>query len=620
MTAVLTRAPVTTSPPRRPGVERLAFGILLVATAALYLANLSVSGWANSFYSAAVQAGSQNWTAWIFGSSDAANAITVDKTPAALWVMGLSARLFGFSSWSVLVPQALMGVASVALLYAAVRRAGGPGAALLAGAAFASTPVAALMFRFNNPDALLVLLLVAAAYCVQRACAPDAGRWWLVAVGALAGFAFLAKMLQAFLVLPAFAAAYLICAAAPLRTRLLRLGAGIAALVVSGGWYLLLVELWPAEHRPFIGGSQNNSIVELALGYNGVGRLTGAETGGLGNLNFDVGWGRLLGNGMGADIGWLLPAALICAGAGFVLTRRAPRTDPTRAALIIWAGWLVVTAAVFSYANGIVHSYYTVALAPAIAACLGIGSELLWRNRNRPPAATALAATVLVTITLAVVLLARRPDWMPWLRPSIAVVGVTAAALLLVSGRLPRPLESLVAVLAATAVLAGPVAYSVATAAAPHRGAIPMVGPSRGDFGPAFLDAPEPAPELTALLTDGAAGYTWPAAVVGSNNAAGYQLAAGVPVMAVGGFNGTDPAPTLDEFRGLVADGRIHYFIESHIMASSRTDHGGSEAAVDIADWVVQNFAPRTVGGTVVYDLTDDDLTDDDLTDDGVDS
>ncbi|MBJ7464781.1 MAG: glycosyltransferase family 39 protein [Mycolicibacterium sp.] len=615
MTAVLTRAPVTTSPPRRPGVERLAFGILLVATAALYLANLSVSGWANSFYSAAVQAGSQNATAWIFGSSDAANAITVDKTPAALWVMGLSARLFGFSSWSVLVPQALMGVASVALLYAAVRRAGGPGAALLAGAAFASTPVAALMFRFNNPDALLVLLLVAAAYCVQRACAPDAGRWWLVAVGALAGFAFLAKMLQAFLVLPAFAAAYLICAAAPLRTRLLRLGAGIAALVVSGGWYLLLVELWPAEHRPFIGGSQNNSIVELALGYNGVGRLTGAETGGLGNLNFDVGWGRLLGNGMGADIGWLLPAALICAGAGFVLTRRAPRTDPTRAALIIWAGWLVVTAAVFSYANGIVHSYYTVALAPAIAACLGIGSELLWRNRNRPPAATALAATVLVTITLAVVLLARRPDWMPWLRPSIAVVGVTAAALLLVSGRLPRPLESLVAVLAATAVLAGPVAYSVATAAAPHRGAIPMVGPSRGDFGPAFLDAPEPAPELTALLTDGAAGYTWPAAVVGSNNAAGYQLAAGVPVMAVGGFNGTDPAPTLDEFRGLVADGRIHYFIESHIMASSRTDHGGSEAAVHIADWVVQNFAPRTVGGTVVYDLTDDDLTDD-----GVDS
>ncbi|WP_082614010.1 glycosyltransferase family 39 protein [Mycobacterium sp. Root265] len=606
MTAVLTRAPVTTAPPRRPGGERLAFGSLLVATAALYLWNLSASGWANSFYSAAVQAGSQSWTAWLFGSSDAANAITVDKTPAALWVMGLSARMFGFSSWSVLLPQALMGVVSVALLYAAVRRVSGPGAALLAGAVLASTPVAALMFRFNNPDALLVLLLVAAAYCVQRACAPDAGRWWMVAVGVLAGFAFLAKMLQAFLVLPAFAAAYLICAAAPLRTRILRLGAGIAALVVSGGWYLLLVELWPAGRRPYIGGSQHNSIVELALGYNGVGRLTGAETGGLGNLNFDVGWGRLLGSGMGADIGWLLPAALICTGAGFVLTRRAPRTDAARAALIIWAGWLVLTAAVFSYANGIVHSYYTVALAPAIAACLGIGSELLWRNRNKPPCATALAGTVLVTITLTVVLLARRPDWMPWLRPAIAVIGVTAAVLILVSGRLPKPVDRIAAVLAAAATLAGPVGYSVATAAAPHQGAIPMVGPARGGggFGPGFLDAPEPTPELTALLTDDAARYTWPAAVVGSNNAAGYQLAADVPVMAVGGFNGTDPAPTLDEFRGLVAAGRVHYFIESRIMASSRTDHGGSEAAVDIAGWVVHTFVPRTVGGTVVYDLT----------------
>lgn len=606
MTAVLTRARVAPSSLRRAGGERLAFGSLLVGTAALYLWNLSVSGWANSFYSAAVQAGSQNWTALLFGSSDAANAITVDKTPAALWVMGLSARLFGFNSWSVLVPQALMGVASVAVVYAAVRRVSGPGAALLAGAALASTPVATLMFRFNNPDALLVLLLVAAAYCVQRACGPDAGRWWLVAVGTLAGFAFLAKMLQAFLVLPAFAAAYLICAAAPLRTRMLRLGGGLAALVVSGGWYLLLVELWPAEHRPYIGGSQNNSIVELALGYNGLGRLTGAETGGLGNLNFDVGWGRLLGSGMGADIGWLLPAALICAGAGVVLTRRAPRTDPTRAALIIWAGWLVVTAAVFSYANGIVHSYYTVALAPAIAACLGIGSELLWRNRNKPPCATALAATVLVTIILAAVLLARRPDWMPWLRPSIAVIGVTAAVLILVSPRLPRSVDNIVAVLAAVAILAAPVSYSVATATIPHQGAIPMVGPSRaGGFGPAFLHAPEPTPELTALLTDDAPRYTWPAAVVGSNNAAGYQLAAGVPVMAVGGFNGTDPAPTLDEFRALVAAGRVHYFIESRIMASSRTDHGGSEAAVDIAGWVVRTFVPRTVGGTVVYDLTD---------------
>ena len=180
--------------------------MLLVATAALYLWNLSVSGWANAFYSAAAQAGASNWTAMLFGSSDAANAITVDKTPAALWVMDISVRVFGLNPWSVLVPQALEGVAAVAVLYAAVRRVGGPGAALLAGAVLALTPVAALMFRFNNPDALLVLLLVAAAYCTQRACEKDSSRWWLIAAGVAVGFGFLAKMLQAFLVLPGFAA------------------------------------------------------------------------------------------------------------------------------------------------------------------------------------------------------------------------------------------------------------------------------------------------------------------------------------------------------------------------------------------------------------------------------
>src|ERR1700712_2034562 len=201
--------------------ERVAFGVLLAATAALYLWNLSASGWANAFYSAAAQAGGANWPAMLFGSSDAANAITVDKTPAALWVMDVSARLFGLNPWSVLVPQALEGVLAVALLYAAVRRAAGPSAALLAGAVFAFTPVAALMFRFNNPDALLVLMLVAGAYCVQRACEKDSSRWWLVGAGAAVGFGFLAKMLQALLVLPAFGLAYSSSAAVPLRTRLL---------------------------------------------------------------------------------------------------------------------------------------------------------------------------------------------------------------------------------------------------------------------------------------------------------------------------------------------------------------------------------------------------------------
>ncbi|MDT5031180.1 MAG: hypothetical protein QOC94_1351, partial [Actinoplanes sp.] len=251
-----------------PGWARPALLLLLVGTAVLYLWNLSASGWGNSFYAAAAQAGSQSWKAWLFGSLDSGNAITVDKPPAALWVMGLSARIFGVNSWSILAPQAIMGVASVALVYAAVRRWFGPGAGLLAGAALALTPVAVLMFRFDNPDALLVLLMTAAAYATVRAVETASWRW-LALTGVLLGFGFLTKMLQAFLVLPAFALVYLVAAPTGIGRRIRDLLIAGGALVVSGGWLVLLVSLWPASSRPYIAGSTNNSLWQLAIGYNG---------------------------------------------------------------------------------------------------------------------------------------------------------------------------------------------------------------------------------------------------------------------------------------------------------------------------------------------------------------
>lgn len=591
--------------------SRVQVGVLLIGTAVMYLWNLSANGWANAFYSAAAQAGASDWTAMLFGSSDAANAITVDKTPAALWIIDVSVRLFGLNPWSILVPQALEGVAAVWLLYATVRRVSGPGAALLAGAVLAMTPVAALIFRFNNPDALLVLLLVAAAYCVQRACEKDSSRWWLVAAGVAVGFGFLAKMLQAFLVLPGFAAAYLIAAHRPVRRRVVDVLAAFVAVVVSAGWYLLLVELWPTSSRPYIGGSQHDSIVELALGYNGFGRLTGDEPGGLGNLNHDVGWGRLFGTGMGLDIAWLLPAAVICAAAGLIITRHLPRTDPRRAALVMWGGWLAVTAVVFSFMNGIVHPYYTVALAPAIAACIGVGATLLWDNRTDIRAATALAGTVLVTSVLAAVLLSRHGEWLPWLRATVAVGGVAAAVLLLVVGRLTRPVAGVVAVVAVASCLLAPGAYSLATAATPHGGAIPSVGPARQAMGGGFagrgglLGSPSPGPALAATLSDDADDYTWTAAAVGSNNAAGYQLASGAPVMAIGGFNGTDPSPTLEEFKAYLADKQIHYFIRGKPMIGHwGGQSSGSREAAGIAEWVQKHYTPQTVDGVIIYDLT----------------
>ncbi|AFM18549.1 PMT family glycosyltransferase, 4-amino-4-deoxy-L-arabinose transferase [Mycolicibacterium chubuense NBB4] len=590
---------------------RVALAGLLAVTAVLYLWNLGASRWANAFYAAAVQAGASDATAMLFGSTDAANSITVDKTPAALWVMTLSARVFGFNPWSMLVPQALMGVAAVALLYAAVRRVGGPGAGLIAGAVLALTPVAALMFRFNNPDALLVLLLVAAAYCTQRACERDAGRWWLLAAGVAVGFGFLAKMLQALLVLPALSAAYLLAGRPPLGRRVLDTAVAAVAVVVSGGWYVLLAELWPASARPYIGGSQHNSILELALGYNGFGRLTGDEPGGLGNMNHDVGWGRLLGFSMGSDIGWLLPAAVICLAAGFVITRRAPRTDASRAALVIWGGWLAVTAVVFSYMNGIVHPYYTVVLAPAIGAGIGLGATLLWRRRADPRAATTLSGAVLVTSVLGAVLLSRHGDWMPWLRAVVAVGGVAAAVLLLVAGRLGVVATRVVAAVAAVSCLAAPAAVSLATASTPHSGSIPSVGPAPGPRaavmggpGGGLLDSPTPRADLARLIATDAGEYTWAAAVVGSNNAAGFQLASGAPVMAVGGFNGTDPSPTLAQFTRYVDEARIHYFIKGRMMTMGHPGGNSARDSSEIAEWVEARYTPVTIDGTAVYDLT----------------
>ncbi|WP_432511116.1 ArnT family glycosyltransferase [Kineococcus sp. SYSU DK001] len=630
-----------------PRWVRPALAALLAATAVLYLVGLSVSGWANPFYSAAAQAGSQSWEAWFYGSSDAANAITVDKPPAALWVTGLSVRLFGLSSWSILVPQALEGVAAVGVLYATVRRRSTPAAGLIAGLLLATTPVAVLMFRFNNPDALLVLLMVAATRGVLEAV--DTGRarslYW---AGVFIGLGFLTKQLQVFLVLPGLGLAYLWAAPHDLRRRVRHLLLAAGTVVLAGGWWVAVVELVPDSWRPYVGGSQTNSFLELTLGYNGFGRLTGDETGSVGASNGwgETGLGRMFDADFGGNVSWLLPAAFALAAAGFVLTRRAPRTDARRAGYLAWTGWLVVTFTAFSSMSGIIHPYYSVALAPAVAALVALGAVDLWRLRNHRFALPVLAAVVAVSAGWSFVLLGRSGDFLPWLRWVVLVAGVMGTGLLaaagVVRGPLLRSVQQAGAVAAAIAVLAGPVAYSLQTASTAHTGAIVSAGPSstggsptggggqfggRSALGPApstggflggamagamggpgagggagLLNATTPGAELTSLLAADAGSYTWVAATTGSNNAAGYQLATQEPVMAVGGFNGTDPAPTLAQFQAYVAAGRIHYYVESGSRASTGT--GGSDVSAQIAAWVEENFTALDVDGTTVHDLT----------------
>ncbi len=471
---------------------------LLATTAVLYLWGLGASGWANSFYSAAVQAGTKSWKAMFFGSSDAANAITVDKPPGSLWIMEISARLFGLSSWSILVPQALEGVAAVGLLYATVRRWSTPAAGLIAGAVLALTPVATLMFRYNNPDALLTLLLVGAVYCTLRAVEQGSTRW-LVLGEVLVGFGFLTKMLQAFMVVPALALVYLFAGPPKLGRRIVQLLWSGVALVASAGWYVAVVELWPASSRPYIGGSQDNSILNLIFGYNGFGRLTGSERGSVGGGGGGNGagrWGatgltRLFNAEFGAQASWLLPAALVLLVGGLALTWGKARTDRLRAALTVWGLWLVITGVALSLGQGIIHPYYTVVLVPPIGAAVGIGAAAFWAHRRQLWARLVLAGTVVVTAGWSVVLLLRDASWHPELRGLVVMAAVLAVGGLLFADRLKGALAAGVVAAALVAGLAGPGAYSVATAATTHAGSLPSAGPAgagglghRGQGGP----------------------------------------------------------------------------------------------------------------------------------------
>jgi 4-amino-4-deoxy-L-arabinose transferase-like glycosyltransferase len=574
--------------------------LLLAGTAVLYLWNLTATGWANSYYAAATQAGTQSWKAWLFGSLDAGNVITVDKPPASLWLSGLFARVFGFSSWTVLAPQALCGVASVWLLYAAVRRTSGQLAGLLAGSVLALTPVATLMFRFNLPDPLLVLLLVAAAYCTIRA-VEKASAGWLLLAGTAIGFAFLTKMMQGFLTLPALAAVYLLAAPTSLGRRIAHVAAAGAAVVVSAGWYVALVALWPADSRPYIAGSTDNSILELALGYNGLGRIFGGDGnpgGGVmggpagGNVGFGgtSGLGRMFGAAFGTEVSWLLPAALIGLVAGLWFTRRAPRTDRTRAALLLWGGWLVVTALVFSLMSGIIHPYYSVALAPAIAAVTAISARELWRGRAHAPVRYVLAGMSAVTGIWTFILLDRYPDWLPWLRWVIVVLSVLVATAIAVGVR-----ARALAVAGVVTAMLGTGVFSVATAAVAHSGSIPVSGPATSaGFG--GMEGMSVSSELAALLS--ATDTEWAAATGGGTTAADLSLASGKAVIGIGGFSGGDPAPTLAEFKQYVAEGRISYYVE---MGGMRGGGRGGEAG--IGEWVADNFTSTTVGNTTVYDL-----------------
>jgi 4-amino-4-deoxy-L-arabinose transferase-like glycosyltransferase len=594
----------------------------------LYLVNLTVSGYANTYYAMAAQAASQSWTAWFFGSLDASSFITIDKPPLSTMVMGLSVRLFGLSSWSILLPEALMGVASVAVLFLAVRRSFGTVAATIAGAVMALTPAAVLIFRYDNPDALLTLLLVTSAWALLHAL--DAGRMrWLALAGTLVGLGFMTKFLQAWLVLPVFAMVWVVAAPGGWRRRVAGLAVSAAAVVAASLAWPVAVDLIPAASRPYIGGSDGNSVFDLLLGYDGLGRIfggvgNGSGGGGGGMFGGSAGILRLLNDQFGGQVSWLIPYALVALVSGLALRLRAGRTDRRLVGYLLWGGWLGIHALVFSFMSGVIHPYYSVILAPAIGALVGGGTVELWRLRSRSPiGGLILAGTFVASGAWAWALLERTPDLAPGL--GIAVLAVTAAAALVVAvpaGDRSRGRQRLagVAVAAAlVALLAGPAAFAAQTMASAHSGGDPAAGPSSGSglAGPTAGQAPTDGAmagipggagdgtppnagsgitggglgggmggaadeALTAYLVENAGSARWIVAVSGSGTAAGIQLATGLPVMTMGGFNGSDASPTLEQLKAYVASGDLRFVL----IGSGGGGGPGGASTSDRDGWV----------------------------------
>ena len=598
---------------KRSWFEKWTLPVLLVLTGVLYLFGALHNGMANSYYAAAVQAASQDWTVWLFGSLDAANYVSVDKPPLAMMVMGLSARLFGFSSFSMLLPSVLAGVGSVWLVYAAVKRQFGFMSAVIAGATLMLTPVAALMFGFNNPDAILTLMLSASGYAFLRSLEGKRPLLWLGLAGLFTGLAFNTKMLQGLMVLPAMVLVYLVFAKPPIVTRFLHVIFAGVITTMSTLWWSVLVWLTPADSRPWVGSTNDNNIWSLIFGYNGFGRLFGGRGGGgLGSGHGPGGTGfggqtgifRIFNNDFGPNIAWLLVLALAGGGLMLWILRKTPRTNRGRAAVIFWMLWLLIHIVIFSMTSGVIHPYYVVVMAPAAAALVGISLPFLWgAYTRRKPYAWLLPLLVGVTVAIAVIILgyAGTMTWLMWI---VGLLGLTGMIGLLVNLYAPRRwLQNLAIIAAIAACTLAPTVYTLATVNVTHTGSIPTAGPNSTAMQGSNNESSQADSQLVQYLVEHQNGATWLVAVASANESAAIQLTSGQPVMAVGGFNGSDTPLTLEQFKQLVKAGKVKYYaISSHGRGGGRPGGGNNE----ITTWVKQTGTVINYGGSDVtlYELS----------------
>jgi 4-amino-4-deoxy-L-arabinose transferase-like glycosyltransferase len=522
----------------------------------LNLWGLSVNGWANTYYSAAVRSMTTSWHDFLFASLDRSGLMTVDKPPLSLWVQALSARVFGFHPLSLLIPQALMGIAATVLIYDLTKRRFGRPAGFVAGLALATTPVVVAVSRHNNPDELLVLCCVAALWCALRAL--DTGRTrWLVLTGVMIGLGFETKMAVALMVVPGIAAAYMWVAPRGRFTAVRQLLAGGAALAGVGLAWPLLVTLTPAADRPWISGTSDNSIWSLIFSYNGVGRIAGqsggpgAVGGGGGGAGGAFGGGtgifRLLQTSLGDQAGWLLGFALV-AGLAVLASSRLRRGDPRTGWLVAVGGAFLTTAVVFSFASGIFHPYYVSFLAPFTAALLGagVGMALSGGRSARIVGPLAIVAGAVTEL----VVLGTLGGELSWAKPLVIAVAAVCAVVLAL--RLAPRLRWIALVVALAALFAAPVTWAAETVGHAASSTFPAGGPANataGGFGggpPGFGGARPGGQAGRGLGSAAGAGAPGsPAALPGGSAASapgssGVQslFGAGGPGRGAGGFAG----------------------------------------------------------------------------------
>lgn len=591
---------------------------LVSAAAIMYFWRLDSNGWGNAYYAAAAQAGASDWTAFFFGSSDGGNGITVDKLPASIWLSSISVRLFGLSSWSLLGPQALLGVGTVVLTYFSVRRHFRHRSAMIAGIVLLLTPAAAVIFRYNNPDALLTFLLTLATYLMIRA--SEDGRWrWILGTGAVIGAAFLTKSAQALLLLPALGAVYLYSGPSQLKRRFLQLVAGTATLAAAAGWWVVIAEATPPEARPYAGGSFGNSFIEVLLKQNGLGRILGAAGGGTqGQEAAPPGFLRLIQySSFGSQGAWLLPAAGLLLTATLILLRHQPSCDARRATLLFSGGWILSYWVTFSFMGGVIHPYYLIAIAPPIAMIIGATWEILRPAQRWVPFRLVVALAVLICGVIAFGYLSNSSPLGPVLALVVLAFCVVGCELAVFRLRNRRARRLSVIFLVATCGL-GPLLFSASAIASAHTGVSPaasLVG-SR-----TVLDSPDPWlwPDGNSQGIRGSAlGYSadaqvvaflrhadnpasrWAAASPGALNAAQYQLSLQRPVMPVGGFNGGTPYPSVSHFSSYIESGQIRYYLVRH---DSQDIDGEAEFADEVTAWVRAHFTYEQMGEMDVFDL-----------------